>query len=69
MTIRKTIQAQADKLGLTAYAIARDCGKDRKGKWIVSPRHIQNYFSGEKDMTSARIDAIFKVLGLRVTIA
>lgn len=66
MTIRKSIQAQASRLGLTAYAISQQCGVDKKGKRIVSIVHVQAYLNGEKDMTTERVDAILKVLGLEV---
>lgn len=65
-TIRKSIQAQATRLGLTAYAISQQCGVDKKGKRIVSIVHVQAYLNGDKDMTSERLDAIMKVLKLKI---
>lgn len=67
-TIRESIQAQANRLGLTAYAISQQCGEGKKGKRIVSIVHVQAYLNGEKDMTSERLDAIMKVLGLEVKV-
>ena len=64
MTIRETIQAQASKLGLTAYAIAHAAKVD--GQFVVSINHVQEYLAGRKDMTSAKLDAVFLVLGLEV---
>lgn len=65
-TIRESIQAQANRMGLTAYAISQQCGVDKKGKRIVSVVHVQAYLNGDKDMTSERIDAILNVLDLEV---
>lgn len=65
MTIRKTIQAQVARLGLTAYAIAHAAKVD--GEFTVSVNHVQEYLAGRKDMTSGKLDAILKVLGLKIT--
>ena len=66
MTIRQAIVAQAKRLGLTAYAIAKQ--SKRGGKWAVSPDHVLSYMNGEKDMTSKRLDAVMKVLGITLTV-
>lgn len=63
-TIRQTIQAQAAKLGMTAYAIAHAAKVD--GKFVVSVNHVQEYLAGKKDMTSQKVDAVLRVLGLVV---
>lgn len=64
MTIRATIQAQAKKLGMTAYAIARAAKVN--DQFVVSVYHVQEYLAGRKDMTSAKLDAVMKVLGLQI---
>lgn len=63
-TIREAVQAQADKLGLSAYAIAHE--SKQGDEFLVSVNHVQEYLSGRKDMTSTKLDAIFGVLGLEV---
>lgn len=64
-TIRQIVQAQVDRLGVTAYHIAHAAKVD--GKFTVSINHVQEYLAGRKDMTSEKLDAVFKVLGLKVT--
>ena len=59
-TLRTSIIARAKSLGLTAYAIARDTGG------VVSPDHMRAYMVGDKDMTGERLDAVMRVLGMRV---
>lgn len=68
-TIRESIQAQASRLGLTAYAISKQAGTRKEGRKevpVVSIVHVQAYLNGEKDMTSERLDAIMRVLELEV---
>lgn len=59
--IHELCQAQARRLGLSAYAVA----KATQGK--VSDDHVAAFFAGRKEMGSHRLDAVLAVLGLEVT--
>lgn len=65
--IRAVVIARAEELSLTAHAIAVQA-KDND-QWVVWPDHVKHYLEGRKDMTSAKLDAVLRVLGLRVTVA
>lgn len=59
-TIRAAVVAAAARLDLNPYALA----KATDG--AVSDDQIRRYLAGTTDLTSARLDAVFRVLGLRV---
>ena len=59
-TIRSIVIKRAARLDMTAYAIARDT------KGAVSPDQVQRFMAGTGDITSARLDAVMKVLGLEI---
>lgn len=63
-TIRAAVVDAAARLDLTAYAIAqrtRGVGTGRP----VSDDQLRRYLAGTHDLTSARLDAVFAVLGLK----
>lgn len=59
-SIREHIIALAKKRDMTAYAIALET--KRGGECLVSDDHVKAFLSGEKDMTSERLDAVLEVL-------
>ena len=58
-TIRAAVQARVAELGLNAREVA-----DRAGG--VSHDQIWRYLRGDSDLTSGKLDAILRALGLRV---
>lgn len=64
-SIRQAVIERATELEMTAYAIAHAAkvGED----FIVSVDHVQHYLAGRKDMTSEKVDAVLRVLGLHVS--
>lgn len=60
LTIREAVRAAAESRGLTAYAVA----KATDG--AVSDDMLKRYFADRSDLTSAKLDAVFRVLGLSV---
>ena len=66
MTLRESILRKADEIGLSAFDLARLVRKDH-GEWVVSTDHMERYLSGEKDMTSDKLDKVMRTLGLTVT--
>jgi uncharacterized protein YktB (UPF0637 family) len=63
--LRARVIDRARELDLTAYAIA--VAAKHGDEWVVSADHVKAYLDGAKDMTSAKLDAVLKVLGLRVS--
>lgn len=59
-SIRETITARADYLGLTAYAVAKQCDPP------IDPGTIKRYFAGRRTLNSRYVSAICKVLGLEL---
>ena len=57
--IRELCQTQARRLGLSAYALAKQSG--------VSEQHTRDFLTGRKDITHQKLAAIMAVLGLEVT--
>lgn len=60
--LRTAIIARAAKLGMTAYAIARDAGGPSKDA-------VRRYMAGETDLKSSYVAAVCRVLGLELTAA
>lgn len=60
-TIQETVIAQAKKLGLTSYAIA----KSTDG--AVSEDHVRAYILREKSMGSHKLQHVLRVLGLKIS--
>jgi hypothetical protein len=58
--IRAAVYQRAMALGLTAYAIARDSGG------AVKETLVRRYLTGRQDVTSVRLGAILRVLGLEL---
>ncbi len=56
--IRETILQTAKARGLSAYRLARMSG--------VPQRTVQAYYSGERDLTGARLDKLAAALGLEL---
>lgn len=57
-TIREAVRAAAERHGLTAYAVA----KATDG--AVSDDMLKRFFEGRSDLTSGKVDAVLRVLGL-----
>lgn len=57
-SIRDTITARADQLGLTAYAIGRETG--------IDPGTVRRYLTGRCSLNSRYVSAICDVLGLEL---
>ena len=55
-TIRAAVVAAKDRLGLTAYAIARQTNG------AVSDDMLRLYLTGKSDLTSEKLDAVLRVL-------
>jgi uncharacterized protein YktB (UPF0637 family) len=62
--IREVVIERAESLGLTGYAIA--VAAKINGEWIVSADHVKDYLERRKHMTDGKLDAVLRVLGLRV---
>lgn len=61
--IQKAISSRAEDLGLTAYAIAKQCdGKPSKDA-------VNRYLRGDCALNSRYVSAICKVLGLELRVA
>jgi hypothetical protein len=60
--IREAIIIQAEKLGLTAYAIAKKCTGDK----TPDVGTVKRYLNGRVSLNSRYASQIFKVLGLEV---
>ena len=58
--IREAIIRRVDKLGLTAYAIA----KASNGK--LTQKHVREYLIRESSMTSARLQHLLPIIGMEV---
>lgn len=61
------VQARANELGLTAYALAH--GSKVGGRFVVSVNHVSEFLAGRKDMTTAKLEALLPLLGLAVVVA
>lgn len=61
-TIRETIIARAETLGLTAYAIAKQC----VGEKTPDPDTVKRYLSGVVSLNSRYVSQICDVLGLEL---
>lgn len=61
------VQARANELGLTAYALAH--GSKVGGQFVVSVNHVAEYLAGRKDMTTAKLEALLPHLGLALVVA
>lgn len=59
-TIRAAVVARMESLGLTSYAVARDSGG------VVSQDQVRRYVLGDSDLTSEKLDAVFRVLGIKL---
>ena len=57
--IRDAIVARADKLGLTAYAVAKHCE--------IDPSAVKRYFTGRCALNSRYVSSICEAVGLRLT--
>ena len=57
-TIRDTIAARAETLGLTAYAIGQQCE--------IDPGTVKRYLTGRCSLNSRYVSAICDVLGLEL---
>ena len=60
--IRETIIAQAETLGLTAYAIAKQC----VGEKTPDPDTVKRYLNGAVSLNSRYVSQICDVLGLEL---
>jgi hypothetical protein len=58
--IRDTIIARAETLGLTAYAIAKQC----EGEKTPDPDTVKRYLNGAVSLNSRYVSQICDVLGL-----
>jgi hypothetical protein len=56
-SIRAAVRARVDALGLNPFALARETGG------AVSDDQVRRYLAGTTDLTSARLDAVLRVLG------
>lgn len=56
--IRELCQLQARRMGLSAYALAKQSG--------VSEQHTRDFLTGRKDITHRRLAAVLAVLGLEI---
>ena len=65
-TIRAAVVAAAGRLDLTAYAVAKRTAEAGVGQ-PTTPDGIKDYVLGRSSLSSDRLDAVFAVLGLRVT--
>lgn len=63
--IREVVIERAEEREMTAYAIAK-ATVDPDGEQVVSINHVSEYLAGRKDMTGQKLDAVLRVLGLRV---
>lgn len=63
--IRETIIARAETLGLTAYAITREC-KTRHGEQSPSDDAVKRYLSGKCSLNSRYVSQICDVLNLEL---
>lgn len=66
-SIREMVQARANELGLTAYALAH--ASKVGGQFVVSVNHVAEYLAGRKDMTTAKLEALLPHLGLALVVA
>ena len=57
-SIRETITARAETLGLTAYAVAKQCDLD--------PGTVKRYFDGRCALNSRYVSKLCKVLRLEL---
>lgn len=60
--LRETIIARAEKLGLTAYAIAKQCA----GEKTPDPDTVKRYMSRLVSLNSRYVSQICDVLGLEL---
>ena len=61
-TIRETIIARAESLGLTSYAIAKLC----VGEKTPDPDTVRRYLTGAVSLNSRYVSQICEVLGLEL---
>lgn len=59
-TLRDTIIKHAAQMDLTAHSLAQATDG------VVSMRQLYRFFDGSSDLTSVRLDAVMKVLGLEI---
>ncbi len=64
-TIRETIIARAETLGLTAYAIAKQCVGE-EGETTPDPDTVRRYMTGAVSLNSRYVSQIADVLGLEL---
>jgi hypothetical protein len=62
-SIRAAVVERAAALDLTAGAIARQT------EGVVSDDMLRLYLTGKSDLTSAKLDAVFRVLGMAPALA
>jgi hypothetical protein len=61
-TLRETIIARAENLGLTSYAIAKLC----TGEKTPDPDTVRRYLTGAVSLNSRYVSQICEVLGLEL---
>lgn len=59
ISIRKAVIGEAKRRGLSGYALSKLSG--------VTMRSVQRYLSGEKDVPTAKADAMLSALGFKLT--
>jgi CRISPR/Cas system CMR-associated protein Cmr5 small subunit len=65
--IREVVIERAEEREMTAYAIAHEAKRTGgSDDFPVSINHVSEYLAGRKDMTGQKLDAVLRVLGLRV---
>ena len=57
--LREAIRREADRREWSAYRLAKEAG--------LPERTVRSYIRGDTDAAGARIDAMMRALGLRVT--
>jgi len=60
MNLRKIIITEAERRGWSAYRLAQEAG--------LNIRTTQSYFSGERDVNSARVGKMLDALGIELKI-
>lgn len=65
--IRESIIVQAEKLGMTAYAIAKQCAGE-EGETTPDPDTVKRYLSGVVSLNSRYVSQICDVLGLELRV-
>ena len=64
-SIREIVRGRVESLDMSAYAVA-EATRRADGTLAVSHDQMRRYLTGEADMTGGRLDAVLRVLGLRV---